>query len=45
MLNKGPHIVDVVHSLTTIVERMHDHQSKKHHLLRRLRAWDSAGAR
>lgn len=40
MLNKGPHIADAVRSVQEIVLRMHEHQGKKHHLLRRLRAWD-----
>lgn len=40
MLNKGPHITDAVRAVQEIVQRMHQHQGKKHHLLRRLRAWD-----
>ena len=40
MLNKGPHVADAVRSVRQIVERMHEHQSKKQHLLRRLHAWD-----
>jgi pyruvate kinase len=39
MLNKGPHVVATIASLASIVERMHGHQHKKHHLLRRLEAW------
>jgi pyruvate kinase len=39
MLNKGPHVVSTIASLASIVERMHGHQHKKHHLLRRLEAW------
>lgn len=39
MLNKGPHVVSTIVSLASIVERMHGHQLKKHHLLRRLEAW------
>jgi pyruvate kinase len=39
MLNKGPHVVSTITSLASIVERMHGHQNKKHHLLRRLEAW------
>jgi pyruvate kinase len=40
MLNKGPHIVEAIRSLDSILTRMQEHQSKKRSLLRRLRAWD-----
>ncbi len=43
MLNKGPHIVEVIRSITSILGRMADHQTKKHHLLRRLTSWDEFG--
>ena len=41
MLNKGPHIVEAVETLDSILERMDAHQSKKRSLLRRLHAWAS----
>jgi pyruvate kinase len=41
MLNKGPHMVSTIASLASIIERMHGHQHKKHHLLRRLEAWQA----
>jgi pyruvate kinase len=44
MLNKGPHIVEAIHALDSIVRRMQHHQRKKSSLLRRLRAWDHDGA-
>lgn len=40
MLNKGPHIVDAIHTLDSILTRMQHHQHKKRSLLRRLQAWD-----
>jgi pyruvate kinase len=40
MLNKGPYIAEAIHALDSILCRMHQHQHKKHSLLRRLRAWD-----
>ena len=40
MLNKGPHIVEAIHALDSILTRMQHHQQKKRSLLRRLRAWD-----
>ena len=36
MLNKGPHIVETVHSLSGILERMTAHQSKRRTMVRRL---------
>jgi pyruvate kinase len=39
MLNKGPHIVDAIHTLDDILRRMQQHQSKKRSLLRALKAW------
>jgi pyruvate kinase len=42
MLNKGPHIVDAMHTLDSILRRMQDHQSKKRPLLRALKAWELA---
>jgi pyruvate kinase len=37
MLNKGPHVVEAVHSLDDIIRRMEAHQSKKTPTLRPLR--------
>lgn len=42
MLNKGPHIVDAIRTLDSILTRMQHHQHKKRSLLRRLHAWDRA---
>ena len=39
MLNKGPHVFDVIASLNALVARMHDHQHKKTPQLRRLQSW------
>lgn len=39
MLNKGPHILEAMHTLDDILKRMQDHQSKKRSLLRALAAW------
>jgi pyruvate kinase len=39
MLNKGPHIIDAVHTLHDILHRMAEHQHKKRPLLRPLRSW------
>jgi pyruvate kinase len=39
MLNKGPHIVDAIHTLDSILVRMQSHQSKKRPLLRALKSW------
>lgn len=39
MLNKGPHILDAVHTLDDILHRMQAHQSKKRPLLRALKSW------
>lgn len=36
MLNKGPHIVDAIRALDSILRRMEDHQAKKSSLLRPL---------
>ncbi|MEZ5432422.1 MAG: hypothetical protein R3F31_14840 [Verrucomicrobiales bacterium] len=38
MLNKGPHIVQAVRTLSDILTRMHGHQRKKTARLRRLNA-------
>lgn len=43
MLNKGPHIVEAIGVLDSILVRMQSHHQKKRSLLRRLRAWDRAG--
>lgn len=40
MLNKGPHIVAAIETLTEILARMEGHQRKKSPVLRRLRSWD-----
>jgi pyruvate kinase len=40
MLNKGPHIVEAMHTLDDILTRMQGHQTKKRSLLRALRSWD-----
>jgi pyruvate kinase len=40
MLNKGPHIVEAMHTLDDILVRMQAHRSKKRSLLRALKAWD-----
>jgi pyruvate kinase len=37
MLNKGPHIVQAVHTLDNILHRMENHQTKKQSMLRELR--------
>ena len=39
MLNKGPHIVDAMRTLSDILRRMQAHQSKKRPLLRALKSW------
>ncbi|MDP2194532.1 MAG: pyruvate kinase [Rhodocyclaceae bacterium] len=39
MLNKGPHILDAMHTLDDILRRMQSHQSKKRSLLRALNSW------
>jgi pyruvate kinase len=39
MLNKGPHILQAMHSLDDILRRMQEHQSKKRPLLRALKSW------
>jgi pyruvate kinase len=39
MLNKGPHIVEAMHTLDDILRRMQTHQAKKRSLLRALQAW------
>ncbi len=36
MLNKGPHVVEAVHALNSILHRMQSHQSKKMSMLRHL---------
>jgi pyruvate kinase len=45
MLNKGPHILDAMRTLTDILRRMQQHQSKKRPLLRALKSWDLTGTR
>lgn len=40
MLNKGPHILDAIHTLDDILRRMQSHQHKKRALMRPLKAWD-----
>ena len=40
MLNKGPHILDAMHTLDDILRRMQSHQSKKRSLLRALNSWE-----
>ena len=40
MLNKGPHILEAMHTLDDILRRMQSHQSKKRPLLRALKAWN-----
>jgi pyruvate kinase len=40
MLNKGPYILDAMHTLDDILRRMQRHQSKKRPLLRALKAWN-----
>jgi pyruvate kinase len=42
MLNKGPHIVDAVNMLSTVLQRMQGHQYKKTPQLRTLHAWEDA---
>lgn len=39
MLNKGPHILDAMHTLDDILRRMQAHQSKKRPLMRALKSW------
>jgi pyruvate kinase len=39
MLNKGPHILQAMHTLDDILRRMQEHQSKKRPLLRALKSW------
>ncbi len=41
MLNKGPHVLDAIHTLDGIMRRMESLQTKKSPVLRRLRAWDA----
>ena len=43
MLNKGPFVVDAIHTLDDILRRMQEHQQKKQTLLRQLHAWSTAG--
>lgn len=45
MLNKGPHIVEAIAALDSILRRMREHQDKKRSLLRRLASWDGARVR
>src|SRR6185436_6274218 len=44
MLNKGPHILEVVAALDDILRRMESHQEKKSHLLRPLGVSSLGGA-
>lgn len=44
MLNKGPHILEAIHTLDDILKRMQGHQSKKRSLLRALTAWSHSQA-
>lgn len=39
MLNKGPHILEAMHTLDSVLRRMEGHQAKKRPLLRALKAW------
>ena len=41
MLNKGAHILDAIHTLDGILQRMQSHQVKKTPMLRPLRAWNA----
>ncbi len=43
MLNKGPHILEAVTLLDTLLHRMEKHQWKRVPMLRALRAWQHAG--
>jgi pyruvate kinase len=43
MLNKGPHILEAVTLLDTLLHRMEKHQWKKVPMLRALHAWDRPG--
>src|SRR5262245_30654127 len=45
MLNKGPHVLDAIHTLDGILQRMQSHQAKKNPLLRPLQAWNALGPR
>ncbi|MGC4190722.1 MAG: pyruvate kinase [Thermomicrobiales bacterium] len=45
MLNKGPHIVEAIDVLDSILTRMESHQSKKRALSRRLRSWSADAAK
>ena len=42
MLNMGPHVVDAMRMLDSILRRMQDHQANKRPLLRALTSWASA---
>jgi pyruvate kinase len=44
MLNKGPHILEAITALDSILHRMKRHQTKKQSLLRRLRSWTEPGS-
>jgi pyruvate kinase len=44
MLNKGPHILEAMHTLEDILGRMQSHQEKKRSMLRRLHWWEPADA-
>jgi pyruvate kinase len=43
MLNKGPHILDAMAALDSILSRMGEHHRKKRSMLRRLTSWDDLG--
>lgn len=45
MLNKGPHILEAMAALDSILSRMGEHQQKKRSMLRRLTSWDYADHR
>ena len=40
-LNKGPHVLDAIHTLDGILRRMQSRQAKKNPMLRPLRAWNA----
>lgn len=43
-LNKGPHILEAITALDSILHRMKRHQNKKQSLLRRLHSWTEPGS-
>lgn len=44
MLNKGPFIIEAIHTLDDILQRMAGHQQKKRTLMRALHAWQDLAA-